>query len=88
MSANREKLSANMASIWNCKLRHSGVSAGLDWNVVIILIKEIRRPHVKVTPGYKLTPPGLRNDLKRKKISPNGSKAKQSNTILNYFSRN
>ena len=29
LSANMEKLSVNMASAWNCKFQHSGVSAGL-----------------------------------------------------------
>ena len=28
-SANITKLSANMAVVWNCRLQHSGVSAGL-----------------------------------------------------------
>jgi len=64
--------------------------AGYDAEVFDQLPEDIKKEVAerKVTPGYKLTPPGLRNDLKRKKISPNGSKAKQSNTILNYFSRN
>ena len=29
MSASFGKMSANMVSVWNCKVRHSGVSAGL-----------------------------------------------------------
>ena len=29
LSANMTKLSANMASVWNCRFQHSGVSAGL-----------------------------------------------------------
>jgi len=31
-SANLAKLPGNMASVWNCRLQHSGVYAGLPWD--------------------------------------------------------